>query len=211
MIGVVFVLLATIVIAADPIMINGKYFAVVDPSSLVCNSQNKIEDRISCRMDVNVSDKLTYMPEDCMLMSGTESRDCLAVANAAVPCRQKKTDAEREDCFRKLIGMEGAEMTFNGCLKQEGSYRRICYQSLSANILSMAQFRLDELIDKATAAHKRGVSEYRAVGAIKRINTAKQSIQKAETQDDRVLALRNMQHDWGLFVQQAREELNATK
>jgi hypothetical protein len=208
---ILIVLLAVPVFAADTVVVNGKTLQGPELASLTCNQQNKVDDRIVCRLKVEPSDKLMYWPEDCMLMSGDAEKECLAITNAEMPCRLKKTIAEREACFQDLLGIENAEVAYNKCLKLDGSYRRMCYQDLSNNIMKMANFRLNELMDRIVEAYTRGVSEYRCVGMMKRIGIAKQDLANAQTQDDKIAALTGMRHDWSLFAQQAQGELNATK
>ena len=191
----------------QPTVINGITLPAVDDTTLQCNKLNTEPDRLSCRLTLNASDTLNYMPEYCRTKSAQDYRDCLAFENAFMSCRKLDKAALRDDCVKQKLGMDAFQGKYGSCIAQQGSYRRLCLQQLDKDILIMAQFRLTVLLDRLKDAHAAGVSDTRVTGLMQRVEQAKSDFSSKRTVDDMTIVLQDMQRDWNLFVRQAGIEL----
>ena len=204
--SVFIVLCAGVLAAVEPSVINGKTFPGVDVSALSCN-HDKPADRALCRVKLGLSGNLAFFPEQCILSYGQDKDDCLALQNALLPCRMKDTTDERELCWHETLGIGSFKGEYAKCMALQDVHRRKCLQDINVNIIRMADFRLDMLLDKAALAYRKGASESRVTGSCQRIEIARQKIWKAEAPDQRVDELKNLQRDWKLFVTQAMEDI----
>ncbi|MEK6822461.1 MAG: hypothetical protein AABY13_01420, partial [Nanoarchaeota archaeon] len=177
------ILLASSVVAQT--VINGVELPVVDGSRLLCNEQSSADGRILCSLNASRYDVLTFWPESCIRLSQQESRDCLAVAAASMPCRVYPSFEERDVCFRTKLNIRPAQEAFTICIHTDGADRLKCLEALNEDIVRMASFRFDGLEDKATDAYKRGVSPSRVVGIISRLENAKLLLVQAKLRDER--------------------------
>ncbi|HLD63125.1 MAG TPA: hypothetical protein VI875_04630, partial [Candidatus Norongarragalinales archaeon] len=109
--------------------------------------QTTLQERVRCRLSVEVGDTLPYVPEACRLLAGGERISCIAKYNLIQPCRRLETDETRVACVKQKLELRsiGEEKT-PYCLKNAA-----CRERLKQKVFNTVEFRIYNLEERAEA------------------------------------------------------------
>ncbi|HLC68701.1 MAG TPA: carboxypeptidase-like regulatory domain-containing protein [Candidatus Bilamarchaeaceae archaeon] len=151
---------------------------------------------------------VVYTPEECLETGATARQQCVETYRLFQTCRNLETDAEREDCIKPKLGIDGEVRTMlQACQEEFGSRKLLCIEQMRERIFQLVKFRMYNLEYKAEEFMELGIPEEDVVDVMVAISGAKIAFNNAHTIQEKVAVVQQLKEDWQEFVAQATERL----
>ncbi|MBI2664167.1 hypothetical protein HYX10_02390 [Candidatus Woesearchaeota archaeon] len=175
-----------------------------EADSLKCSTLATINERVSCRINLEQENELYYLPEECRALDGGSREKCKAFYSSVQVCWNRENRHDPVGCARNKLGLsESIAADVAGC----GS-DALCIAAVADKVHSLAKFRLYNLEWKAEYLVEEGISVNHEllVDLVVNLELKKQEYNAAETIPDKIGVLRAAQRIWQKFAERIKQQ-----
>ena len=154
-----------------------------------------MKERITCRL--NIPDELarqglTFVPEECRVLNGTDRARCLTNYDWLQRCRHLSADPDRNKCYLAQINVTNIATHRIAC----GS-NLTCLDDLREKVFGFVKFRIYNLEEKAELlADRELITEDQAIDFIQILELKKQSFNDAKNVTAKKAVVKEIQTEW---------------
>ncbi len=177
-----------------------------------CNDLDTLKARVECRLQAVVSstpsnDVAEPMPEECRVLTSGAQEHCESLRHKTDQCLLQPVGTKRAACAMQTLGLgKKVSSILQPCEVFAGNDRTICERAGQEKIAAMVDFRLNDLIDRASTKLASGASVQAVAAVVAALEQAKQDMRVTKTLAERTQVLTRARAAWKQFAQATRDK-----